>query len=160
VPLLVFTQTSTQSDAVRDSILQADQRTLAAAHHHTTIQVDSRDGTAWPWAFYLRDLPVQYTDVRGPFTPDADIVVIDDSNRSRVLPHLTGYTGSRFHLREWWVVDWGGASMGDAFRGLTRREAWSAKGTMDQWLYVRTDMPWLAGLDAATESRTTSSPRR
>jgi uncharacterized protein (TIGR03663 family) len=139
--LLVFTQTSIQSDAVREAILQADQRTLAAAHRHATIQVDSWEGTAWPWAFYLRDLPVQYTDMRGPFMPDADIVVVDDSDRSRVLPHLAGYTGSRFHLREWWVVDWGGASVGDAFRWFTRREAWSAKGTLDQWLYVRMDTP-------------------
>jgi len=139
--LLVFTQTSIQSDAVREAILQADQRTLAAAHRHATIQVDSWEGTAWPWAFYLRDLPVQYTDMRGPFMPDADIVVVDDSDRSRVLPHLAGYTGSRFHLREWWVVDWGGASVGDAFGWFTRREAWSAKGTLDQWLYVRMDTP-------------------
>jgi hypothetical protein len=114
---------------------------LSAAHRHATIQVDGRDGTAWPWAFYLRDLPVQYTDMRGPFTPDADIVVVDDSDRARVLPHLAGYTGSRFHLREWWVVDWRGASMGDAFRWLARREAWSATGTLDQWLYVRMDRP-------------------
>jgi len=139
--LLVFTQTSIQSEAVREVILQADHRTLAAAHRHATIQVDGRDGTAWPWAFYLRDLPVQYTDMRGPFIPDADIVVVDDSNRSRVLPHLAGYTGSRFHLREWWVVDWGDASIGDAFRWLARREAWSATGTLDQWLYVRMDTP-------------------
>jgi uncharacterized protein (TIGR03663 family) len=158
--LLVFTQTSIQSDAARQAILQADQRTLAAAHRHATIQVDSWEGTGWPWAFYLRDLPVQYSDMRGPFMPDADVVVVDDSNRSRVLPHLTGYTGSRFHLREWWVVDWGGASMGDAFRWFTRREAWSARGTLDQWLYVRTDTPWLVGLDAAANSRTTSSTRR
>jgi uncharacterized protein (TIGR03663 family) len=139
--LLVFTQTSTQSSAVREAVIQADHRTLAEVHRHATIQVDSWGGTAWPWAFYLRDLPVQYTDMHGPFLPDADIVVVDDSNRSRVLPHLAGYTGSRFHLREWWVVDWDGVSMGDAFRWFVRREAWSTKGTLDQWLYIRTDTP-------------------
>jgi uncharacterized protein (TIGR03663 family) len=150
--LLVFTQTSIQSDAVREAILQADQRTLTAAHRHATIQLDNWGGTAWPWAFYLRDLPVQYTNMSGPPMPDADIVVVDDINRSRVLPYLTGYTGSRFHLREWWVVDWGSMSARDAFRWFTRREAWSTKGTLDQWFYVRTDIPWLAGLDAATNS--------
>ena len=77
----------------------------------------------------------------GPFTPDADLVVVADRNRSRVLPQLTGYTGSRFHLREWWVVDWSGASVGDVFYWFTLREAWSAKGTLDQWLYVRMAAP-------------------
>jgi uncharacterized protein (TIGR03663 family) len=151
--LLVFTQTSIQTDPAREAILEADHRTLAVAHRHATLQLDSSDGTAWPWTVYLRDLPVHYADMSGPFTPDADLVVVDDRNRSRVLPHLAGYTGSRFHLREWWVVDWGDASVGDAFRWFTRREAWSVKGALDQWMYVRTDAPWLRGLDAAPKSR-------
>jgi uncharacterized protein (TIGR03663 family) len=137
--LLVFTQTSTQADTARAAILRADRRTLAGAHRHATIQVDSWGGTDWPWAFYLRDLPVHYTDMSLSFTPNADIVVVDDSNRTRLMPQLAGYTGSRFHLREWWVVDWHGASAKDAFRWFTLREAWSEKGTLDQWLYVRTD---------------------
>jgi uncharacterized protein (TIGR03663 family) len=158
--LLVFTQTSIQSNAARKAILQADHQALSAAHRHATIQVDSWDGTAWPWSFYLRDLPVQYVDMSGQFTPDADLVVVADSNRSRVLPHLAGYTASRFHLREWWAVDWGGMSVGDAFRWFTRREAWSAKGTLDQWLYVRTDALWLSGRDAAASSSNATATRR
>ena len=65
-----------------------------------------------------------------------------------LVDELNGYRGHRFHLREWWVVDWADVTPRDVWRWFLRREAWSVKGTLDEWLYVRDDSR--AGVDAAS----------
>jgi uncharacterized protein (TIGR03663 family) len=124
--MLVFTQTSTASDEMLETILRAQP---------ASVQLDSTDGTAWPWAFTLRDVPVEYVEMSGGFTPDADLVVVGDDNLPFVP--LPGYTGTRFPLREWWVVDWAGVTPVNALRWFVTREPWSPRGSLDQWLFVR-----------------------
>ena len=82
-----------------------------------------------------------------PGRPDA--VIVTDSNRERVRPLLDGYVGYRFHLREWWVVDYGALTPRAAWRWFLRREPWNPRGAIDQWLYVRKGVPELGvGLPA------------
>ena len=138
---LVFTQTSTEALPVRDEILAGDDS--------VTTDVDSWGGTGWPWAWYLRDAPVGYPDMSAAeYVPKADIVAVAEVNREQLLPKLLGYRGRPFHLREWWVVDWAHVTPRDLWRWFVRREAWSVKGTLDEWLYVRDDSR--AEVDAAS----------
>jgi len=130
--LLVFTQTSTEALPIRDEILSAGRS--------NTTEVDSWGGTGWPWAWYLRDAPVGYPDMSdADYVPKADLVAVTDVNREQLVGKLDGYRGRRFHLREWWVVDWADVTPRDLWRWFLRREAWSVKGTLDEWLYVRED---------------------
>jgi uncharacterized protein (TIGR03663 family) len=128
---LVFTQTSTELASVRDRI-------LALGDRDAVVHVDSWGGVAWPWAWYLRDLPVRFVDMSSPdYVPDADVVVVADVNRPRLTARLRGYDGTRFALREWWVVDYGAASPRDLLDWFLRRRSWSPQATLDEWLYVR-----------------------
>lgn len=137
--LLVFTQTSTEALPIRDEIL--------SANGSLTTEVDSWGGTSWPWAWYLRDAPIAYPDMSdAEYVPRADVLAVAEVNREKLVSKLDGYTGRRFHLREWWVVDWADVSPRDLWRWFLRREAWSVKGTLDEWLYVRDDSR--AGVDA------------
>ena len=128
---LVFTQTSTELAPVRDRI-------LALGGRDAVVHVDSWGGVAWPWTWYLRDLPVRFVDMSTPdYVPDADVVVVADVNRARLASRLRGYDGRRFSLRERSVVDYAAASPRDLLEWFLRRRAWSPQATLDEWLYVR-----------------------
>lgn len=152
--LLVQVQTSADVPPVRDQLVLLDRRVVAATGDHPRIAVDAWGGTSWPWAWYLRDLPVAYVDMSEPLSPDEwDVVLVAEPNADRVLPRLRGFDGYRFHLREWWVADYGAASPRALWRWFWRREAWSPKATMDEYVYVRAGLPGLAGgLPPATAS--------
>jgi uncharacterized protein (TIGR03663 family) len=138
--LLVFTQTSVDVPPVRDRILERARRVHSATGEYPRMVVDAWGGTGWPWAWYLRDLPVAFFDLSGDFDPDRwDVVVVSEPNHARVAPLLGDeFEGRRFHLREWWVVDWGAAGPRDLWRWFWLREPWSELAALDQWLYVRT----------------------
>ncbi len=145
--LLVFTQTSVDVPPVRDRIVELYQTAKAAGGGPPRIAVDAWGGTGWPWAWYLRDLPVAYIDMSGPVSPDDwDVILVAEPNAARVGPLLRDFSGERFRLREWWVVDWGAAEPTSVWRWFRQRDAWSPKGTMDEYLYVR------AGLSGAAEA--------
>lgn len=131
--LLVFTQTSTEVLPMRDEIVAAGEM-----HPPLAIHVDEWGGMGWPWGWYLRDVPTFYHDMSDrKYVPDADVVAVAHDNRKLVRRALSGYRGRRFHVREWWVVEYGSASPRDVLRWYFRRKAWSVKGTIDAWLYVR-----------------------
>jgi hypothetical protein len=136
--LLVFVQTSTDVPPVAEEIIALERRTAKRLGHAPSIEVDGWTGVGWPWGWYLRDVPVAYPDMSRPgYVPSGDVVVVADPNRRLVAPQLRGYVGRRFRLRVWWVPDWGGAGFGDWARWLVFRRAWSARASLDEWLYVR-----------------------
>ena len=136
--LLVFTQTSTDVLPVRDWLLELDRNVLRRTGEHPTIVVDGWGGTAWPWVWYLRDLPVAYPDLSAPVSPDGwDVVVVAEPNAERVRPLLRSFERHRFLLREWWVVDWHAAGPAELWRWFRSREAWSPKGSIAEEVYVR-----------------------
>jgi predicted membrane-bound mannosyltransferase len=135
---LVYTQTSIDVPPVRDRILELDRRVVAATGEHPRIAVDAWGGTSWPWAWYLRDLPVAYPDMSDRFAADEwDVLVVSDPNASHVAPPLDTFEQLRFRLRQWWVVDYGRLGPGDAWRWFAHRDPWSPEGTLGQRLYVR-----------------------
>jgi uncharacterized protein (TIGR03663 family) len=136
--LLVFVQSSTDITGVRREIAELDRRTLRTQGRHARIQLDAWGGAAWPWAWYLRDLPVNYVDLStNPIDRTADAVVVADLNRPARLRELRGFRGHRFDLREWWVPGYGDASAADWARWITGRRTWSPRASLPEWLYVR-----------------------
>jgi uncharacterized protein (TIGR03663 family) len=136
--MLVFTQTSVDVPPVRDRIFALDRYLVAHRERHLRLEVDGWSGSAWPWGWYLRDLPVAYPDMSKPdFKPTGEALVVTDVNRARLLPFLRGYRGYRFRLRVWWVVDYGGGSLRDWGRWFFHRRQWGPLGSTKQWLYVR-----------------------
>jgi uncharacterized protein (TIGR03663 family) len=144
--LLVFVQTSDDVPGVVDQLGALDERVSEATGERLRIQADGWGGTDWPWAWYLRDLAVGYSDLSAnPPSPDAQVVLVADPNHEAARPFLEGYTGHRFRLRVWWVPDYDSASPRDWVGWLLRREPWSETATMDEWLYVRNDVERLVG---------------
>lgn len=143
--LLVFTQTSVDVPPVRDRIVELHRTAKTAGGGTPRIAVDAWGGTGWPWAWYLRDLPVAYVDMSEPVSPDDwDVLLVAEPNAARVAPLLRDFSGERFRLREWWVVDWHAARPTSVWRWFRDREAWSPKATMDEYLYVRAGLPGAA----------------
>ena len=140
--LLVFTQTSVDVPPVRDRVFALDRYMLSQRGRHLRLEVDGWSGTGWPWAWYLRDLPVAYPDMSQPeFRPTGDAFIVTEVNRRHLLPYLRGYRGHPYHLRGWWVVDYGGGSLADWWNWFAHRRQWGPLGSMDQWLYVRNRLP-------------------
>ena len=80
---------------------------------------------AWPWAWYLRDLPADYVDLStNPVDEDVDAVLLADVNRPARLRELRGFRGHRFDLRS-------GGSWTTARRGPATGRAGSRCGDVD-----------------------------
>jgi predicted membrane-bound mannosyltransferase len=142
--ILVFTQTTPDAVEVRNELLAIDRRVAAATGHHLQLDVDAWGGTSFPWAWYLRDLSVNaFPDMSSSaYQPANEALLIADPNRGRLEPVLASrYRGYRFHLRSWWLQDYGKAGPGDWARWLIWRTPWGPKGYLDEWVYVRTDLP-------------------
>ena len=136
--LLVFVQTSTQLEPVRQELLALDRRVQRQHGRHARIVVDAWGGTSWPWAWYLRDLPISYVDLStSAVDGTADAVLVDDVNRESRRPELSEFRGRRFYLREWWVPQYERAGASDWARWLVHRDTWTPRGSLPEWLYVR-----------------------
>jgi uncharacterized protein (TIGR03663 family) len=140
--LLVFTQTSVDVPHVRDQVMAIDRRVFDGTGKHLNIQIDSWNGAAWPWSWYLRDMgDPAFADMSlAGYRPSGEALVVTEANRKRVLPHLAGYIGYQFKLREWWVPNYSRATAGGWARWLLFREVWNPEGSFDEWLYVRSDL--------------------
>lgn len=141
---LVYTQSSTAVPKVSQQIQTIDRRVFDATGSHLKIAIDTNDGVDWPWAWYLRDLHSASFVNMGPnstYTPTEQALLIEDSDRSRLLPQLAGYTGYRFPLRVWWIPDYKTATVQDWVTWLMWRKPWNPEGSLDEWLYVRNDVP-------------------
>jgi predicted membrane-bound mannosyltransferase len=134
---LVTTQSAPAVRGVRDEVRAVAER--AEREGRTTrIVVDAAEGATFPWAWYFRDLPAEYLDMTGQDVPsDADVLILTDANRARLLPQLAGYDGRRFPFRVWWIRDYGKLSPGSALEWMAERKTWSPTGGMPEWLYLR-----------------------
>jgi uncharacterized protein (TIGR03663 family) len=103
---------------------------------HPTVLIDSADAGAWPWAWYLRDLPVGYADL-ATTPPAGQRVVISSATRARALVRrLPGYRAERLRLRNWWVRDDSRLTPASWLRWSTSREPWSPTGHADVVMFV------------------------
>ncbi len=145
---LVFTQSSVDVPHVRDQLLGLDRRVLDGTGRHLEIQVDSWGGATWPWAWYLRDAGgAAFVDMsRAGYLPSGEALLVADPDRQRLLPYLARYTGYRFRLRVWWVPNYSHPTARGWTRWLLWREPWNPEGSLDEWLYVRNDVPGRVGI--------------
>ncbi len=139
--LLVQVQTSDDVPRIRDEILHLDSLVRRQSGRRLTVAVDGWGGTAWPWSWYLRDVPVGYYDMSagGP-QPLPQVLVVAQPNQALMEPLLHGYVAYRFTLRVWWVPDWGAAGVEQWLRWAVDRQAWNPTGSLDELLYVRRDL--------------------
>jgi hypothetical protein len=81
---------------VRDEVRRLAGRTEAPV----SVAVDAADGASFPWAWYFRDLPVSYVDMAQPSagSPPAQVLILTEGSRLRLLPELTTYEGAAFRL--------------------------------------------------------------
>ena len=138
---MVQVQSSDDVPKVRDEVFRLRSALAAETDEPVVVQVDSWGGTSWPWAWYLRDLPIGYYDMSQPDdVPLGPVLLVADPNHAAMDPRLDGYEKRRFRLRVWWVTEWTNASVGDWARWFVHRTPWSPTATMDEWLYVRRDV--------------------
>lgn len=138
---LVTTQSSEDVKRVVERIQGVDARVFRRTGDHVTITVDSSEGATYPWAWYFRHLQTGYIDMTTPnFQPDAQVLLMTQTSRDKLLPLLPAYEGRQFRFRVWWVRDWTRKFDPDAWWGWwTRRETWNPIGGMPGWVYVRRD---------------------
>ena len=138
---LVTTQSSEDVVNVVKRIRDVDARVFRRTGNHVTITIDAAEGATYPWAWYFRDLPVGYIDMTTPnYQPDAQVLLMTQGSRDRLLSLLPAYEGRRFRFRVWWVRDWEKKlDAGVWWDWWTRRETWNPIGGMPGWVYVRRD---------------------
>jgi predicted membrane-bound mannosyltransferase len=138
---MVQVQSSSDVPKVRDEIVRLQSELASRSDDPVVFQVDNWGGTGWPWAWYLRDLPIGYYDMSAPDgVPLGPVLLVADPNHAAMDPRLDGYVRRRFRLRVWWVTEWRAAGLGDWARWFVDRTAWNPTATMDEWLYVRRDV--------------------
>jgi hypothetical protein len=107
---------------------------LATPGDQPVIVLDTRDSATWPWAWYLRDLPVTWADLGAD--PDAaigaDVILTAWFDAGALPTPPTGWTEvNRYDHRSWWLPPWDDASAGDWFGWVTRREAFGGFGSLE-----------------------------
>ena len=127
---LVSTQSSEAVKDVADAV---------RAMGEPTITVDTAEGATFPWAWYFRDLPVGYIDMRTEgYRPDTEVLIATEGSRLELGDRLDGYEGRRFDFRVWWVRDWGRKLEPSAWGPwFVRREPWNETGGMPAHLFLR-----------------------
>jgi predicted membrane-bound mannosyltransferase len=137
---LVSTQSSADVKSVADQ-LRAEAEAAERAGRPYNITVDAAEGATYPYAWYFRDLDVNYQDLSATGSPpaDADALILTQGSRNRLTAQLTGsdYSERAFRFRVWWVREYDRMSPGTWFRWFTQREPWNLPGGMPQWLYQR-----------------------
>ena len=136
VEFLVTTQTSEEVRVVVEEIraTAADIERDEGRPARVTVDSDS-----FPYAWYLRDEEavgyVQLTDADA--APDADIVLMSDVNRTRLLDRLGDFEHRRFRFRVWWVRDYSQLTPASFAEWMIEREPWNPTGGLDAWLLIR-----------------------
>lgn len=131
--LLSAVQTSPELLDVRERV-EARFALARTSGVQPRIVIDTRDSASWPWAWYMRDLPVAWADLGAD--PDAAIgadVILTHWHDAGALPTPpTGWTEvNRYAHRAWWLPPWDDAGVGDWLGWISRREAFGGFGSLD-----------------------------
>jgi uncharacterized protein (TIGR03663 family) len=103
VEMLVYTQTSHDVVELRNRIDALAEAT--GLGHNLPIVVDTTDGYAWPWAWYLRhyhDVSYQVPSTAGFRGPEGAVLLISTANAANV--DSSAYTQTPYKHR-WWFVE-------------------------------------------------------
>ncbi|MXX92419.1 MAG: TIGR03663 family protein [Chloroflexi bacterium] len=156
--MLVYTQTTPDLHETAKEIDLA--RDLAWNKSEFSLAIDTRDGFAWPWSWYLRDYEgVGYIDLEGEGATvgdDRTIAVINARNHDKVKESLPErFDEGRHMIHRWWFPEvYKEKTPGDVWNGLTNRELlrpiadfWFHRklstdiGYIDSYVYYRDDTP-------------------
>jgi len=134
---LVTTQSSSEVARVADRVVAEAAEASREGRPYKVI-VDASEGATYPWAWYFRDLDVNYQELASDGTPaPADALILTEAATGRLAPELAGYDGSAFPFRVWWVREYDEMSAGNWWRWFVHREPWNPTGGMPEWLYLR-----------------------
>jgi len=139
--LLSAVQTTDAVPALRDRV-----ESIAAAAPPDApprIIVDTTDSATWPWAWYLRDLPVAYVDLAADpgAATGADVVIAMAPNVPALVAPPEGWRAQPFDHRAWWLPDWDHAGAGDWLRWFATRETFNPTGATEGVLLERVGIP-------------------
>ncbi len=156
--MLVYTQTTQDLHQTAKEIELA--RELAWNKGEFSLAIDTRDGFAWPWSWYLRDYEgVGYVSLEpegSAINDDRTVVVINARNHDNVKDSLPeGFDSGRHMIHRWWFPEvyknktpadvWNGLKNRDLLRPITdfwfHRELPKDIGYIDSYVYFRNDTP-------------------
>ena len=156
--MLVYTQTTQDLHQTAKEIDKA--RDLAWNKSEFSIAIDTRDGFAWPWSWYLRSYEgVGYISLEPEGSEVGEsrtIAVVNARNHDNVKDSLPeGFGEGRHMIHRWWFPEvYKHKTPGDVWNGLTNRELlrpisdfWFHRklprdlGYIDSYVYFRDDTP-------------------
>lgn len=109
-----------------ERVARANRLRAAEDGRLLTVAIDAE--LAWPYGWYLRELPdqVAYIDLDGD-QPDADIIILAREERDPEPRRLAGYTTAHYDHRWSWTPDFA-TGLGSWLRWLVVREPWTGAG--------------------------------
>ncbi len=156
--MLIYTQTSPDLHQTAKEIETA--RDLAWNKSPFSVAIDTRDGFAWPWTWYLRDFDnVGYISLESQGAEvgtSRTIAVVNSRNHNNVKDSMPPEFGEPRHMiHRWWFPEiYKNKTPGDVFNGLTDRKLlrpiadfWFHRelpvdlGYIDSYVYFRDDTP-------------------
>ncbi len=132
--LLITTQTSPEVPRAVERIRAADARLRATEGRRVTVAVDPGSGASYPWAWYLRELPVAYA---APSTPATDVLILTEDVSRRLEPRLDGYRRISVDLRVGWGRHYTGVGARDWWRWYWHRTPFTPLAPLREHVYVR-----------------------
>ena len=132
------------SDQVPDVLRRIEAIEAAApADRPPRIVVDSSASAAWPWAWYLRDLPVAFVDLAADPTAaaGADVVLAMEGNVEQLTSPPEGWRAQGYDHRVWWVPTWDDAGPADWAWWIANRRTFSPTGSLRAVLLTRIGLP-------------------
>ncbi len=156
--MLVYTQTTQDLHQTAKEIDLA--RELAWNKSEFSVAIDTRDGFAWPWSWYLRNYEgVGYVSLESEGASINDtrtVAVINAKNHDAVKDSLPeGFEEGRHMIHRWWFPEvYKNKTPADVWNGLTNRDLlrpiadfWFHRkltkdmGYIDSYVYFRNDTP-------------------
>lgn len=128
--MLVAVQTGPELLDVRDRIESLYASTAGGGS--LTVVVDTTESATWPWAWYLREQPVEWVDLseEPEAVIGADVVLAVDRNVQDLPDPPGGWERRPYEHRVWWLPGWGTAGVADWWGWFTNRTTFGELGSL------------------------------
>ncbi len=110
-----------------------------------SVAIDTRDGYAWPWQWYLRGYEnIHYISLESEGSVVGDnrmIAVVNAKNNARAAESMPEHFGEGRHMihRWWFPENYKGITPGKVWNAITNRDDW--RKLADFWLYRKLPSP-------------------